>query len=139
MTFSKTKNTVLPALIFLLSIGLAGCKSVNNTQKSINVPEDQTVLTPQKLPRKAIRLNGEVITDVALINNRKMFNLRVKEVAGIGSNFRTQEPEVGETVSINSPSDVDFEKGEIVLIDVSATKNQTGDNLMFNLLRKVVK
>ncbi|OEK02108.1 hypothetical protein BFP97_11500 [Roseivirga sp. 4D4] len=139
MTLSKTKNAIIPILFFSLWIGLAGCKSVNTTQKSINVPEDQTVLTPQKLPRKAIRLSGEVITDVALINNRKMFNLRVSAVEGIGSNFRTKEPEAGETVSINSPSDIAFEKGEVVLVDVAATKNQTGDNLMFNLLRKVVK
>lgn len=139
MVFIKTRHPFHAILVIALCIGLASCKSVNTTQKSINVPEDQVTLTPQKLPRKAIRLSGEVITDVALINNRKMFNLRVTEVAGIGSNFNTEEPESGETVSINAPSDIDFTKGEMVLIDVAATKNQTGDNLMFNLLRKVVK
>lgn len=139
MIFSKNKSSLLLVLVLLTGIFTVGCKSVDSTQKSINVPDEQVTLRPQKLPRKAIRLKGEVTTEVMLIDGRKMFNLRVQEVEGIGANFKTKEPESGEVVSISAPSDVDIEKGELVLVDVSATVNKTGDKLMFNLLRKVVK
>lgn len=122
--------------IFLVMIG---CQSANTTQKSIDVPKGQTVLKPQTMPRSAIRLKGIVTTEVVIIKDRKMFNLKVEKVTGVGSNYKGREPEANEIVSIDAPSDISTKKGEVVEIDLSASKSKTGDNLMFNLLQMVKK
>lgn len=139
MAINKTKLTLVAFLFLSLFLGISSCKSVNTTQKSIDVPNDQPALKPQTIPRRAIRIKGEVTTDVVTIKDRTMFNLRVEEIVGMGPNFKGREPEAGEIISVDAPGDTNIQKGEVVFLDVSALKVQTGDNLMFNLLQKVVK
>lgn len=139
MAVNKTKLTLIAFLSLSLFLGISSCRSVNTTQKSIDVPSDQPVLKPQSIPRRALRIKGQVTTEVVTLAKRTMFNLRVEEIVGMGPNFKGEEPEKGEVISVDAPEGTSVIKGEHVFLDISTAKTQTGDNLMFNLLRKITK
>lgn len=139
MAVIKTKLTLIAFLLLSLFLGISSCKSVNTTQKSIDVPNDQPVLKPQSIPRRALRIKGQVTTEVVTLAKRTMFNLRVEEIVGMGPNFKGKEPKKGDIINIDAPEGVIVIKGEQVFLDISTAKAQTGDNLMFNLLRKITK
>ncbi|WP_208504536.1 hypothetical protein [Roseivirga sp. E12] len=140
MTFNRTKLPVFIMLtLSLLAVGV-GCKSVNSNQKSVSgVLTDESMMSPIGIQRRAIRLKGEVITEVAVDKDRKVFNLKVSEVGVMGPNFKGKEPAPGETISIIAPINTEVEKGDNLIVEVSTSRNQDSDYPMFNLLRKVAQ
>jgi hypothetical protein len=141
MAVNKTKFTLVTFLFLSLSIGVSSCKSADAAQKSVDLSsKDQvSIMKPQTIPRKALRIKGEVTTEVVTLAKRTMFNLRIEEIVGVGFNFKGREPNIGETVSIDAPISIEVNKGEIITVDVSEMNNQVGDNLLFNLLQKIKK
>lgn len=139
MAVNKTKLTLVAFLFLLLSIGVSSCKSADAAQKSVDLSskEQVSIMKPQTIPRKALRIKGKVTTEVVTLAKRTMFNLRVEEIVGVGFNFKGREPNIGETVSIDAPISIEVNQGEIITIDVSEMNNQVGENLMFNLLQKI--
>lgn len=114
--------------LFVILFLLMGCKSAEKKNSpeftvsdarefSLNA-EGVKEVAPSDLTKDAIRLKGEIesVKDASDRGNTYIFV--VKEIVKYGATFATVAPEVGDKISLDTPANVQFSKGDKVLIDV---------------------
>ena len=108
--------------IFTLAL-LVSCQSSKSSLKNTRTDVDGTMdITISTMTKDAIRLKGRIEAVNAAENKRNSFDFLVQEIVKYGPTFSSAEPKAGELVTLLTPKDVTFEKGQVIIIDVLTPK-----------------
>ncbi|KOF01840.1 hypothetical protein AWW67_16555 [Roseivirga seohaensis] len=131
--------------LFVVLFFLASCKSAekkntpeftvkNAREFSLNT-EGVKEVAPSNMIKDAIRLKGEIESVKSTSDRGNTYVFKVEEIVKYGATFATVAPAVGEKISLETPADVQFSKGDKVLIDVLTPITKTKEMLSATMVQ----
>ena len=114
--------------LFVVLFLFVGCKSAEKKDSieftvkearefSLNT-EGVKEVAPSNMIKDAIRLKGEIESIKGASDRGNTYVFRVDEIVKYGATFATVAPGIGEKIDLETPANVQFSKGDKVLIDV---------------------
>ncbi|MGW8121100.1 hypothetical protein ACV07N_00460 [Roseivirga echinicomitans] len=130
---------------FLLLFLLMGCKSAEKKNEpeftvkearefSLNT-EGVMEVAPSNMIKDAIRLKGEIEVVKSASDQGNTYIFIVNEIVKYGATFATVAPNIGDKVSLETPANVQFSKGDKVLIDVLTPITKTQEMLSVTMVQ----
>ncbi|WP_323756794.1 hypothetical protein [Roseivirga sp.] len=131
--------------LFVVLFLLAGCKSAekkNSPEFTVKEAREFSLNTegvkevaPSNMIKDAIRLKGEIESVKGASDRGNTYVFVVEEIVKYGATFATVAPEIGDKISIETPADVQFSKGDKLLIDVLTPITKTKEMLSATMVQ----
>ena len=86
-------------------------------------------VAPSNMIKDAIRLQGEIESLKSTTKKGNTYSFIVEEIIKYGPMFAHVEPNVGEKIELDTPSDVQFKSGDKVIIDVVTPRSRKSETL----------